>query len=302
MAADYGQDVRFGVFVSPEATALAETLAVATLADDRGLDVIGVQDHPYQRRYLDAWSLIATLLARTQRVSVFPDVANLPLRPPALLAKTAASLDVISAGRVELGLGAGAFWPAIAAMGGPDRSARDAADALTEAVDVVRLLWSDERSVRYDGTHYSLAGVRPGPAPAHPIGIWLGVGGPRMLALVGRAGDGWVPSSSHFPPERLPGMHDRIDTAAVEAGRAPSRIRRIYNVLGTITDGASSGPFAGPVDQWVDTLTELAIAYGMDTFVFGPESDPLHQVGRFADEVAPAVRAEVARYRGSPAP
>lgn len=299
MAGDYGQDLRFGVFVSPEVARLAETLTVAGIADASGLDVIGVQDHPYQRRFLDAWALIAALLARTEHVQVFPDVANLPLRPPAVLAKTAASLDVISSGRVELGLGAGAFWPAIAAMGGPDRSPREAADALIEAIDVIRLLWSDERSVRYDGSHYRLAGPHPGPQPAHDIGIWLGVGGPRMLSLVGRAADGWVPSSSHYPPERLPAMHQRIDEAAAGAGRDPTRIRRIYNVLGTITDGAVAGPFHGPADQWVDTLTELALTHGMDTFVFGPEGDDERQVRRFADEVVSGVRAAVAASRGA---
>src|SRR6266511_2780155 len=88
-------------------------------ADRSRLDLVGIQDHPYQRRFLDTLALIETLLAETRRVRVFPDVANLPLRPPATLAKEAASLDVLSGGRFELGLGAGAFWDAIEAMGGP---------------------------------------------------------------------------------------------------------------------------------------------------------------------------------------
>ena len=58
-----------------------------------------------------------------------------------------------------------------------------------------------------------------------------------MLALAGRAADGWVPSSSYFPPEVLPGMHARIDEAATAAGRDPAAIQRVYNVMGTITDG-----------------------------------------------------------------
>jgi alkanesulfonate monooxygenase SsuD/methylene tetrahydromethanopterin reductase-like flavin-dependent oxidoreductase (luciferase family) len=88
------------------------------------LDLIGIQDHPYQRRFLDTFALIGDLLARTERLRFFPDVANLPLRQPAMLAKAGASLDVMSGGRFELGLGAGAFWEAIAAMGGPARSRR----------------------------------------------------------------------------------------------------------------------------------------------------------------------------------
>jgi alkanesulfonate monooxygenase SsuD/methylene tetrahydromethanopterin reductase-like flavin-dependent oxidoreductase (luciferase family) len=238
---------------------------------------------------------MATLLAKTERVRVFPDVANLPLRPPAVMAK-AAGLDVMSGGRFELGLGAGSFWEAVVAMGGPRRSPGEAVEALAEAIEVVRLMWSEQRSVRFDGRHYRLAGVKPGPQPVHEIGIWLGVGGPRTLALLGRAADGWVPSSGWATPDKLAGMHARIDEAAVAAGRDPARIRRVYNVWGAI-DG-SGGFLQGSAERWVDELTELAVDHGMDTFVFGPSEDPVPQLRRFAAEVAPAVREQVARNRG----
>ncbi len=295
---DYGRDVQFGLFPTPEAAKLDEVLTLAKLADDEGLDLLGIQDHPYQRRFLDTWTLMAHLLARTERVRVFPDVASLPLRPPAVLAKAAASLDIVSGGRFELGLGAGAFWDAIQAMGGPRRSPGEAASALIEAIDVIRLMWSDERSVRYDGKHYQLAGVRPGPQPAHPIGIWLGVGGPRLLDALGRSADGWVPSSGYFPPEKLPAMHARIDDGAAAAGRDPAAIQRVYNVFGSITDGAARGFLDGPAEQWIDELTRLVVDGGMDTFVFGAASDPVRQSRVFAAEIAPAVREAVARDRG----
>lgn len=252
---DYGRPVQFGLFPSPDVDHLEDALALADVADRGDLDLLGIQDHPYQSRHLDAWALMATLLSRTQRVHVFPDVASLPLRPPAVLATTAASLDLLSGGRFELGLGAGAFWEAIAAMGGPARSPREAGAALTEAVEVIRLMWSDRRAVRYQGQHYRLVGVHPGPRPAHPIGVWLGVGGPKMLSLVGRAADGWVLSNTYFPPDALPPMHARIDAACHEAGRAPAAIRRVYNVFGTITDGARKDAFDGPADQWVGSAT-----------------------------------------------
>src|SRR5205809_301471 len=101
---DYGQPVRFGVFVIPEAT--ERPLQQALIADELGFDVIGVQDHPYQRRFFDTWTLLTAIAMRTERITVFPDVANLPLRPPAMLAKAAATLDILSGGRLELGLGA----------------------------------------------------------------------------------------------------------------------------------------------------------------------------------------------------
>ena len=292
---DYGRPVQFGLFPTPEAEALEEILSLARVADDAGLELIGIQDHPYQRRFLDTWMLMATVLAKTQRVRVFPDVANLPLRPPAVMAKAAASLDVLSGGRFELGLGAGGFWTAIAAMGGPARTPGEAVDALAEAIEVIRLMWSDERSVRFEGRHYRLAGVKPGPRPVHDMGIWLGVGRKRTLGLVGRAADGWVPSSGWATPDKLADMHARIDEAAVTAGRDPAQIRRVYNVWGLI-DGPG-GFLNGSAGQWVDELTELAVYRGMDTFVFGPSADPVPQSQRFANEIAPVVRQQVAQQR-----
>jgi len=213
-----------------------------------------------------------------------------------VMAKAAASLDVLSGGRFELGLGAGGFWTAIAAMGGPARTPGEAVDALAEAIEVIRLMWSDERSVRFEGRHYRLAGVKPGPRPVHDMGIWLGVGRKRTLGLVGRAADGWVPSSGWATPDKLADMHARIDEAAVTAGRDPAQIRRVYNVWGLI-DGPG-GFLNGSAGQWVDELTELAVYRGMDTFVFGPSADPVPQSQRFANEIAPVVRQQVAQQRG----
>ena len=132
-----------------------------------GLELVGIQDHPYQRRFLDTFALLAFLAARTERVRLFPDVANLPLRHPAMLAKAAASIDVLSGGRFELGLGAGAFWDAIEAFGGPRRSGPESVDALEEAIAILRACWAGERSVTFEGAHYRVPGMHFGPPPAH---------------------------------------------------------------------------------------------------------------------------------------
>ena len=292
--------MEFGLSVVPAAEAAGQISRLVRAADRAGLDLVGIQDHPYQRRFLDTWTLIATLVPQTERIRFFPDVANLPLRPPAMLAKAAASLDVLSGGRIELGLGAGAFWDAIEAMDGPRRSPGEARRALEEAIRVMRLVWSDERSLRFDGEFYSLRGMRPGPRPAHDIGIWLGVYGPRMLSLLGRLADGWVPSLGYAPPEKLPELQGRIDEAALEASREPAEIRRVYNVFGKIgPDG--DGILDGPPSKWVEELARFALEYGMDTFVYWPEAGPEdheRQVELFAGEVVPAVREAVARERG----
>lgn len=295
--ADAGLPVRFGWFLVPEARDPWGLLEEARLAERAGFDLIGVQDHPYQRRYLDAFTLLAALTAATERVGLFPDVANLPLRHPAMLAKAAASLDLLSGGRFELGLGAGAFWDAVAAMGGPRRRPGEAVEALEEAIGLLRDLWSDQPSVRFEGAHYRVVGVKPGPAPAHPIGIWIGGFGPRMLALTGRLADGWVPSSPYVPPERLGAAQARIDEAAAAAGRDPAAIRRLYNISGRIGPGGG-GFLDGPAAQWVEELLPLVTETGMDTFVLWPSESPARQLELFAAEVAPALREAVAAHRG----
>ena len=295
--ADAGLPVRFGWFLVPEAADPPALVEEARLAERAGFDLVGIQDHPYQRRYLDTFTLLAALAPATERVGLFPDVASLPLRHPAMLAKAAASIDLLSGGRFELGLGAGSFWDAIAAMGGPRRSPGEAVEALEEAVALLRLLWGDQRSVRFTGQHYQVAGVKPGPAPSHPIGIWVGAYGPRMLALVGRLADGWVPSSGYLPPERLAAAQARIDDAAAAAGRHPTAIRRLYNVSGRIGPGGR-GFLDGPAGQWVEQLLPLVVETGMDTFVLWPTESPAGQLQAFAAEVAPALREAVAAHRG----
>jgi alkanesulfonate monooxygenase SsuD/methylene tetrahydromethanopterin reductase-like flavin-dependent oxidoreductase (luciferase family) len=278
---DYGRPVKFGVFITPDATRPEHQLELAALADELAFDLIGVQDHPYQRRFVDTWTLLTAMAMRTKRIHFFPDVINLPLRPPAILAKAAATLDLITGGRVELGLGAGGSFDAIKAIGGPVLTRGESVDALEEAIQVIRLMWSGERGVRFEGKHYQLAGVHAGPAPAHPIGIWLGAYKPRMLSLVGRAADGWVPSLGYVQPADLLEGNRRIDDAAASAGREPLSIRRILNA------GA---------DVPVEMFTSLTVEHGMDTYVIGGMEDP-EALRWFASEVVPAVREAVAKAR-----
>lgn len=247
---DYGRSLEFGVSIEPLADPADGASRLAVAADGAGLDLVGVQDHPYQRRFLDTWTLISTLVPVTERVRFFPDAANLPLRPPAMLAKAAASLDVLSGGRVEMGLGAGAFWEAVEGMGGPRRSPAEAVRSIEEAIRVMRLVWSEERSARFEGEMYSLRGMRPGPRPAHEIGIWIGAYGPRMLRQTGRLADGWVPSLFRVPPGRLIELNARVDEGAAEAGREPKEIQRVLNVSGHIGP-EGEGLLEGPASKWV---------------------------------------------------
>jgi alkanesulfonate monooxygenase SsuD/methylene tetrahydromethanopterin reductase-like flavin-dependent oxidoreductase (luciferase family) len=185
--------------------------------------------------------------AATSRIRLSANVLNLPLRQPVVIARSAASLDLLSGGRVELGIGAGGFWDAIEASGGRRLRAGQAVDALAEAVAIIRQVWAaDERGgVRLHGEYYQVTGAKRGPAPAHDIGIWVGAYKPRMLELTGRLADGWLPSLSYLARGQadLPDMNARIDDAARAAGRDPAAVRRLLNISGQFTE---SGPAYWP--------------------------------------------------------
>ncbi|MEA2125313.1 MAG: hypothetical protein QOI80_2095, partial [Solirubrobacteraceae bacterium] len=187
----------------------------------------------------------------------------------------------------------GAFPGIVDRLGGPVRTVGEAIEALEEAIEVIRLMWSGEPSVSFDGTYYRLADARPGPTPAHPIGIWLGAFKPRMLRLVGRKADGWLPSLGVLTREELRDANARIDKTAEQAGRDPRQIRRILNLQGVIGDapapprealpvGYLAGePLAGPPDFWAETLSGF-VADGFDTLVFWPVDVSPEQVALLA--------------------
>jgi alkanesulfonate monooxygenase SsuD/methylene tetrahydromethanopterin reductase-like flavin-dependent oxidoreductase (luciferase family) len=290
--------VQVGISIIPDSDSLERNRELVRVADEGGLALVGVQDHPYQHHFFDTWSLIPTLLAETKRISFFTDVASLPLRPPAVMAKAAATLDVLSGGRFELGLGGGALPELIANFGGPRRTPGETVEAIDEAIDVIRLLWSDERSVSFEGKHYRLRDARPGPRPAHPISIWVGAFKPRMIRLVGRKADGWLPSLGVLTRDELRAGNKQIDEAAERASRDPRSIRRLLNVQGLIGDQEPPGradlpvgylagePLAGPAGWWVETFAGF-VEDGFDTIVFWPVDQSPEQVERLIAEVLP---------------
>ena len=293
---DYGHELEFGVFPTPLAAQPAAVVRLAQLAEEAGLDLVSFQDHPYQSRFLDTWTLLSYVAAATSRVKLAPNVLNLPLRPPAPMARAAASLDLLSGGRLELGVGAGAFWDAIEAMGAPRLSPGESVTALEEAIAVMRELWDEEKrgGVRVEGKHHQVRGAARGPAPAHRIELWIGAYKPRMLRLTGRLGDGWLPSVPYLAATDVADGNAAIDAAAVEAGREPAAVRRLLNVSGAYADG-SPGPLDGPASRQAEELARLALEEGVGTFVAAADDPGLIQ--EFAKEVAPAVCELVAAER-----
>jgi alkanesulfonate monooxygenase SsuD/methylene tetrahydromethanopterin reductase-like flavin-dependent oxidoreductase (luciferase family) len=294
---DYGHELVFGTFLTPAVENAERVIALAQLTEQVGLDLVTLQDHPYQPRLLDAWTLLSVIASHTQTVKVSTNVANLPLRHPVVLARSVATLDRITGGRVELGLGAGGFLQAVAANAGPELTAGQSIAALEEAIAIIREVWTPEGGgIRLAGKHYTVSGAKRGPAPAHDVEIWLGAYKPRMLALTGRLADGWLPSSGYLPPEELAEKNKLIDEAAVAAGRDPSEVRRLYNLSGRF-DGRG-GFLQGPEEVWVEQLAELTLTEGMSTYILG--SDDPDDIRRFAD-VAEGVREAVSSARSAAA-
>ncbi|MHA7984487.1 LLM class flavin-dependent oxidoreductase [Rathayibacter sp. CAU 1779] len=278
---DYGHPIRFGTFVTPVNGSPQQPVKLAQLSEELGFDLVTFQDHPYQAAFLDTWTLLSYVAAATTRIHLAPNVLNLPLRPAPVLARAAASLDLLSGGRFDLGLGAGGFWDPIAAMGGRRLTPGQAVDQLDEAIDVIRGTWdAGNREYFRGGEYYPVNGARRGPVPAHDIPIWIGALKPRMLRLTGRKADGWLPSLGYLGPGDLQAGNARIDDAAADAGRHPDEVRRMLNIGGDVS---------------VEQLVGFALEDGVSTFILAGD-DP-RGMQHFAEDVIPAVRETVAAER-----
>src|SRR5690606_35695424 len=256
-----------------------------------GLDLVTFQYHPYNAGFHDTWTLISYAASRTENVHLAGNVLNLPLRNPAVLARSAASLDLLSGGRVEMGIGAGAFWQGIEAMGGDRLTPGESMQWREQAIQIMRQIWNpdEKRGARVDGEFHKVNGARRGPKPAHDIGIWIGAYKPRILRMTGRAADGWLPSLGYLEggPAALAEMNKYIDDGAEKAGREPSAIRRMLNINGQFAQ-QSGGFLVGPPQQWAQQIAEVATEYGISGFILAAD-DP-YSIEMYASEVAPAVR------------
>lgn len=299
-----GSPVLFGLNVHPGVADLDVALKLAQLAETHEIDLLTIQDHPYIADFFDTWALLAFLAARTTRVRLGTNVSPVPLRPPAMLAKLAASLDLMSGGRIELGIGAGAFLQGILAMGGwtPEEPA-ERVRMFEEAITLIRALWESERPVTWAGRYVQVRGLRFGPRPARRPRIWVGATRPRMLRLVGRLADGLLVSNTYVPEHQLEQIHAAVDAGAAEAGRPPGAIRRGYNLMGVlklagpdpVTAEIRPGAPVLSAEQWTAELVRLYRERRIDTMIFWPLGRrPLDQAAVFAAEVVPAARAALA--------
>ncbi|MBM9464389.1 LLM class flavin-dependent oxidoreductase [Aeromicrobium sp. YIM 150415] len=279
---DYGHQLRFGSFINPVNRPAQQPVELAVLSEELGLDLVTFQDHPYQAVFHDTWTLLTWVAARTSHIHVSGNVLNLPLRQPAVLARALASLDLLSGGRAELGIGTGGFFEAMASMGAPLLTPPDAVSGLDEALDIIRGMWDVGATapLRIEGRFHRVDGAQRGPAPAHRIPIWVGAYKPRMQRIIGRKGDGWLPSLPWMKPGDLTKGNRVIDESARREGRDPGEIVRLLNIVPPVS---------------AEQMTRLAIEDGVSTFILG--SDDPDELRRFAQVTAPEIRDRVESAR-----
>jgi probable F420-dependent oxidoreductase len=198
--------------------------AFAQLAEHLGLTHLRVPDQVLRQgnKHLhEPLTLLAWIAGATERIELVPSVIVLPSRQTALLAKQAAEIDVLSNGRLRLGIGVGGSPDEYAAMG-MDYTTRGA--RCEEQMALLRLLWTQE-TVSFDGRWDQVAGAGINPLPVQrPIPLWIGARGvpsARILRRIGRLADGWFVLCT---PEEFPELGDTIAAAAREAGRDPAEI------------------------------------------------------------------------------
>lgn len=290
----------FGVGLDQAVSRADALFRHAKLADDHGLDVVSMSDHPYFGDRLDPYATLGVLLGRTSSVSGLVNVTN-AIRTAPMLARTVTTLSELSGGRLVLGMGAGGSWDDIARMGATKPSPAAAVRTFAEAITVVRLLSGGGDPVTFDGEFYRLTDLAPATTPTPPI--WTGSVGPRSLAVTGRLADGWLPGhAADWLSHRYRESRPIIDEAAVAAGRRPEDVATIYNFPGRITATPLSTTrphgrwLGGDVKQWVEELTGAILEHKAGGFILSPIHDGTSldvTIGRWAREIVPAVREAV---------
>ncbi len=241
---------------------------MAVLAEDSGLDSVWVGEHLLYRDGhgvagargpWEAWAMLAAIAAVTHRVDLGPLVAALPFHNPAMLAKRAATVNEIAAGRLILGIGAGWNQVEFDAFGFPFETR---VPRFVESFEIVRRLLAGER-FDYDGRFYRLLDCELAP-PARPTRLMVGSNGPRMLGVTFPHVDSWNTWFEDFDndPARLSPLLEDIARAETAAGRSPGSIERTVALLFQFGDISSrrnsSNPIQGPPEAMAEKLAELA--------------------------------------------
>lgn len=277
---NYGHPLRFGVELFGSAQAPGAAVELAVRAEELGYDLVAIPDQMAEGG-ADPLSLAAWTAARTTTVQVAATRLESTARPASIVARSWASLQLLSGGRAVLGLGSGAT---ATATGEVD------SDAAEEAITVIRsLLDTTQRNpASQSGSHHHLAGAERGPALEREVPLWLTGSQADAAARAGRIADGWMVDLGEVGTEGFAELSALLDRAAVDTGRDAREVRRAV----VLTHGET-------ID--VDALVALVVEHGVSSFVLrvgdsaGSAAEILTELRTFIEGVAPAVRAGVAR-------
>lgn len=310
--------VRFGVTPIQAGVDFDHIREIVLTCEQLGYDSIWLNDHfftspyfyplpPSSAPYYECWVTLSALATLTKKIRLGTLCTNVSFRNPALLAKMAACLDVISGGRLELGLGAGWFREEHTAYGIPFPTTSERAEKLEEAVEIIRRLWSEER-VSFKGKHYTVEDAYCSPKPLqkpHPP-ICVGARGSRiMLRLVAKCADHWN-IQTPITPKQYQRKVQILEGYCREIGRVPKTIARSL-WAGTII-GEDEKDFAkvvaelkpphpsylerriaGTPEQCIETIRQY-VTLGVTTFILYFTINELRSLGTFARYVLPAFR------------
>jgi F420-dependent oxidoreductase-like protein len=313
--------VQFGIQTGQQHRSFAEILSLWQLAERTGYSYGWLYDHlvpvggDLDGEVYEAWSALAMLLARTERIHGGVLVSCVMFRHPAILAKTASTIDVASGGRLEFGIGAcwNAWESDLYGVGFPPLAER--VDRLDEAINVVRAMW-DPSKPNYEGHHYKVSAAHVNPLPRqqpHPR-IWIGGWGKkRMPEIIARQADGWNAIFLSFDEykERL----DAMRRACEEIGRDPSSLTLSFGQRVSVDADERRAeqraaeqyerngvPFDDHVRQRFIYGTPLQVAekvnafkdLGVDQFILWHEppfdAEAEDQIRQFSESVMPLVR------------
>ena len=288
--------LRIGIKLSQDA-AIDTFRDVWRIAEEAGFDHCWAMDHLAtigrigdDRPIFDGWQLLAAMAVSTSRVRMGLLVTGITYRNPALLAKLATTVDHLSGGRLEFGLGAA--WAAneheMYGLTGLDHRV----GLLSEGLQIIRMLWTQERT-DFAGRYFNMRGAVANPKPVqkpHPP-IWIGAGGPSTIRLTARHADVWNASGAAGGSlEKALEWSERLDQACADVGRDPAEIRRSVQVpagddLEELTDRLSRYQAAG--------FTELIVMLSGGSMPTAPE--PARTAAAVGERVLPALRASAAR-------
>lgn len=295
--------VLFGLGLEGGVDQVSGMLEHARQADQAGLDIVSLSDHPSFAERIDAYAALGFVLGATSTITAAVIMTNLPSRPAPNLARTVTGLSTVSGGRFVLGIGAGGLWEEIVALGVPRLSAAARVRALEEAIMLVRALSGGGDPVTFEGEFYQVTELKPAAAPTPPI--WIGALGPKTLAVTGRHADGWIPGHlADWRSTEVAESRSIVDEAAASVGRNTTDVDTIYNVSGRFSptplretrDGEGRW-IGGAVEQWVEELTIAVRDYGAAAFIYllpPGESISDTTLNIWAREVVPAVRDALA--------